>query len=111
VVSIRFSDREMARLDAGCGGPGNRGTYLREMFLAPVPGAAGAVTPEAPAAASAAMPDLSAVTRFEVIDHARIGSGGKVTYSPEYPRSVVALGVSVELSVQDDGRTLKVFLR
>jgi hypothetical protein len=52
VVSIRFSDRELARLDAGCGGPGNRGTYLRDMFLAPVPGAAGAVTPEAVEAAA-----------------------------------------------------------
>ena len=46
------------------------------------------------------------ITRFEVIDHTH----GKVTYSPEWPRSVVAYGVDVELSWQDDGRTLKVFL-
>jgi hypothetical protein len=50
VVSIRFSDRELARLDAGCGGPGNRGTYLRGMFLAPAPEVA--VTPEAVEAAA-----------------------------------------------------------
>lgn len=47
-----------------------------------------------------------AVTRFEVIDHAP----GKVTYSPDIPRSVVAYGVNVELSWQDDGTTMKVFL-
>lgn len=53
------------------------------------------------------MTDCSAVTRFEVIDH----TAGAVSYCPEVPRSVVARGVSVELSLQDDGRTLKVFLR
>lgn len=52
------------------------------------------------------LPDLSSVTRFEVIDHA----GPRASYSPEQARSVVAYDVSVELSLQDDGRTLKVFL-
>lgn len=37
------------------------------------------------------------VTRFEVID--------------ETGRAMVKYGVSVELSYQDDGRTLKVFLK
>lgn len=48
------------------------------------------------------------VTRFEVIDHTT--GQAKVHYSPCHGRSVVASGVSVELSIQDDGRTLKVFL-
>jgi hypothetical protein len=58
--------------------------------------------------------DLGAdtVTRFEVIDHTR---NGGVTYSTTVidgliGRSVTALGVSVTLSLQDDGKTLKVFL-
>ena len=49
---------------------------------------------------------LARVTRVEVIDHAP----GKVSYSPEVPRSVVAREVNVKLIFQDDGRTLKVFL-
>jgi len=40
------------------------------------------------------------VTRFEVIDHKTTGQG----------RIVVERGVKVELSYQDDDRTLKVFL-
>lgn len=40
------------------------------------------------------------VTRFEVIDHTKNGEG----------RVLVKYGVSVELSYQDDNRTLKVFL-
>lgn len=47
-----------------------------------------------------------AVTRFEVIDHAP----GAVSYHPDVARSLVARDVKVELSVQDGGRTLKVFL-
>ncbi len=45
----------------------------------------------------------ASVTRFEVIDHTKNGLG----------RLVVVTGddVAVELSYQDDGRTLKVFLR
>lgn len=42
------------------------------------------------------------VTRFEVIDH-REGSEA-------YGRAFVSHGVGVELSYQDDGRTLKVFV-
>lgn len=52
------------------------------------------------------LPDLSAVTRFEVIDNA----DQRAAYSPDQIRSVVAYGVSVQVSLQDDGRTLKVFL-
>ena len=54
--------------------------------------------------------DLSGVTRFEVIDHT--GGHGIAVADPHgggvdrYTR----LGVSVKLSVQDGGRTLKVFL-
>ena len=40
------------------------------------------------------------VTRFEVIDHRKTGAG----------RSFVANGIKVELSYQDDGRTLKVLV-
>jgi len=40
------------------------------------------------------------VTRFEVIDHT----------SEMLGRILVRYGVSVEVSIQDDGRTMKVFL-
>ena len=43
---------------------------------------------------------ISEVTRFEVIDHTS-KQGGRI---------VVEYGVKVELSLQDDNRTLKVFL-
>lgn len=44
--------------------------------------------------------DTTKVTRFEVIDHTTGGEG----------RAYVKHDVSVELSYQDDGRTLKVFV-
>lgn len=44
--------------------------------------------------------DTNKVTRFEVIDHTAGGEG----------RAYVKHDVSVELSYQDDGRTLKVFV-
>lgn len=40
------------------------------------------------------------ITRFEVIDHT----------SEKLGRILVRYGVSVEVSIQDDGRTMKVFL-
>ena len=40
------------------------------------------------------------VTRFEVIDHTSKAKG----------RVVVEYGVKVEVSIQDDGRTMKIFL-
>jgi len=43
---------------------------------------------------------LKEVTRFEVIDHS----------SKKRGRYVVEYGVKVEASVQDEGRTLKIFL-
>ena len=46
--------------------------------------------------------DTSKVTRFEVINHAT----GKGVIG----RIVVERNIGVELSLQDDGRTLKVFL-
>lgn len=46
-------------------------------------------------------PDLSKVTRFEVINHTLGGTGREYTH-----KSVK----KVELSLQDEGRTLKVFL-
>jgi hypothetical protein len=49
--------------------------------------------------------DFSKVTRFEVINHA-----GRVLEVFPQPRSLVAYRVSVELSLEDDDRTLKVFL-
>ena len=45
-------------------------------------------------------PRPAPVTRFEVIDHRYLGSG----------RVFVAWPATVELSYQDDGRTLKVFV-
>jgi len=51
--------------------------------------------------------DTSRVTRFEVIDHT---DGDFVFYASGPGRSVVGNGVTVELSLQDEGRTLKVFL-
>lgn len=44
---------------------------------------------------------VAGVKRFEVIDHA-VGGEGRV---------LTKYGVSVELSLQDDGETLKVFLK
>jgi hypothetical protein len=44
--------------------------------------------------------NTSKVTRFEVIDHTFTGPN----------RAIVRYGVNVELQLQDDGRTLKVFL-
>jgi hypothetical protein len=43
---------------------------------------------------------LKGVTRFEVIDHS----------SKKRGRIVVEYGVKVEASVQDEGKTLKIFL-
>lgn len=54
----------------------------------------------------AVFPDFTSVTRFETIDHTR----GLASISLDSTRAVVAYGTSVKLSVQDDGRTLKVFL-
>ena len=45
----------------------------------------------------------SNVTRFEVIDHTWAGTGRIV--------NMTHYNVSVELSYQDDGKTLKVFLK
>jgi hypothetical protein len=48
------------------------------------------------------LPDVTEVTRFEVIDHRRESSpAGRV---------IVAYDVQVEFSLQDQERTLKVFL-
>ena len=58
------------------------------------------------ASLGAVFPDCSAVTRFEVIDHTK----GLVSRSPDRARAVVAYGVKVALSFQDDGRTLKAFV-
>ena len=43
---------------------------------------------------------IDKVTRFEVIDHTRKQRG----------RIVVEYGVNIEISIQDDGKTMKVFL-
>ena len=48
------------------------------------------------------MTDVSKVTRFEVIDH--LDGDGRVMVRRLAPDA------AVELSLQDDGRTLKVFL-
>ncbi len=46
------------------------------------------------------MQNLEKVTRFEVIEHTSTSVG----------RAYVKYGVSVSLDIQDDGRTLKVFI-
>ena len=43
---------------------------------------------------------LDGVTRFEVIDHTKDGGG----------RALVRYGIRVQTSLQDEGRTLKIFL-
>lgn len=50
---------------------------------------------------TSASTDTSSVTRFEVIDYTGAGTGRMLTRDD----------VTVELSLQDDGRTLKAFLR
>lgn len=46
--------------------------------------------------------DVANVTRFEAIDHSENGSG----------REYVRKGISIlDVSLQDDGRTLKIFLK
>jgi hypothetical protein len=49
---------------------------------------------------SIAIQPIDKVTRFEVIDHTKKQRG----------RIVVEYGVKVEVSIQDDGKTMKVFL-
>jgi hypothetical protein len=46
------------------------------------------------------LPSYDKITRFEVIDHSDKMRG----------RYVVEYGVKVEVSIQDEGRTMKVFL-
>lgn len=53
------------------------------------------------------MTEYPDVTRFEVINHA---TQGEIFASPGSPRLAGAYGVRVTLALQDDGRTLKVFL-
>lgn len=48
---------------------------------------------------------VETVTRFEVIDHTIDPSDQETTR-----RAFVKYGVKIELSYQDDGRTLKVFV-
>lgn len=50
------------------------------------------------------MDDLTKVNRFEVIDH-RAANGG-----PRRILTVYSTSAKLELSLQDDGKTLKVFL-
>lgn len=49
------------------------------------------------------MVDLSKVTRFEVIDHTHTDPAAE-------GRILVRYGVKVEVDLQDDGKTLKIFL-
>ena len=48
------------------------------------------------------MPDTTNVTRVEVIDHSDFGMGRAYVRWDEQ--------IKVELSLQDDGRTLKIFI-
>lgn len=50
--------------------------------------------------------DVSKVTRFEVIDHRT----GMLRNGRVFTSSVLERGERIEFSLQDDGRTLKVFL-
>jgi hypothetical protein len=52
------------------------------------------------------MISYSTVTRVEVIDHTH----GGVSVYPNTPRLVIGHGVHVDIDLQDEGRTLKIFL-
>lgn len=54
--------------------------------------------------------DTSKVTRLEVIDHTREEGGRVYTYWSQYDDGDIKKP-KIELSLQDDGRTLKVFIR
>lgn len=55
--------------------------------------------------------DTSKVTRIEVIDHTKKELGGRVyTFWSEYRKEDIP-NPKVELYLQDDGRTLKVFIK
>lgn len=56
-----------------------------------------ALWPDEPVSPSVPISGLDAVTRFEVIDHT-----GRV---------MIRYGVTAESHLQDDGRTLKIFLK
>ena len=59
------------------------------------------------------MNDISKVTRLEVIDHTRSverGGGRAYTYWHEYDAEDIEKP-RIELSFQDEGRTLKIFIR
>lgn len=49
--------------------------------------------------------ELHKITRFEVIDHTKMA-----IKNDAFGRILTKYGISLELSVQDEGRTLKVFL-
>lgn len=53
--------------------------------------------------------DLPKVNRIEVIDHTKEGVGRVYSFWGEYNRADDP-DPSVTLSIQDDGRTLKVFI-
>ena len=53
--------------------------------------------------------DTSKVTRVEVINHTELGEFGRAyTYWHEYGNGIES--PTVRLDIQDDGRTLKVFI-
>jgi len=52
--------------------------------------------------------DTSNVTRVEVIDHTKTEGGRVYTYWSEYGTGVP--NPKVEIQLQDDGKTLKVFI-
>jgi hypothetical protein len=57
------------------------------------------------------METIEKVTRFEVIDHRpRTIEAGEQTYTGPAGRVFVALDCEVTVALQDDGRTLKVFV-
>lgn len=54
--------------------------------------------------------DTSKVNRVEVIDHTKSDGGGRVyVYWSKYGRGIT--NPKVELHLQDEGRTLKVFIK
>lgn len=53
--------------------------------------------------------DTSKVTRIEVIDHTRDNGGRVYTYWDQYDADDLK-NPKVEISIQDNGRTLKVFI-
>ena len=99
IVDALFTDNDLRGLGmfATMGSPAELREWLRERIAPKVAALLAPVSPGAPPE-----PGHDAVTRIEVIDH-RSGAGPR-------GRVLSAWDATVELSYQDEGRTLKIFV-